>query len=342
MSLLSPEKIYVEEGVIDHPLARKILGKLPSAAVVTVSDYKRIGEEKPLARRAIEDKRSIALARKKGDLIKTIGRMEDGEYYLFHEIDCSYDCEYCYLQYYFQTKVPVVFVNRDEVLQAVERVLKSHLSPYFHAGEVNDALALDHLTGFSLEAAALFDRYPQGTIEFRTKSTNVENLVSRGKRAGNIIPSWTLSPESVNRAIEHNTPPLAERLDAARRCQEAGFTVGLRLDPIIHFTGWENEYRVMVENIFRTLIPERIDYVSLGTPKMHKLLIEAVETRFPQSPIILGELLPSRDGKYRYLKFARVDIYKKMTRWIKALAPETRIDLSLESPEVEALVSDTS
>ena len=53
MSLLSPEKIYVEEGVIDHQLTRKILGKLPSATVVTVSDYKRIGEEKPLARRAI-------------------------------------------------------------------------------------------------------------------------------------------------------------------------------------------------------------------------------------------------------------------------------------------------
>ena len=101
--------VFVENHVAEHPLTRKILSRTNGVPVTFIEDYKTIGMEKPLNTRAVEDKNSLAIAEKKGELIKSIGRMEDGQYYLFHEIDCKYDCEYCYLQYYFQTKVPVIF-----------------------------------------------------------------------------------------------------------------------------------------------------------------------------------------------------------------------------------------
>lgn len=271
-------------------------------------------------------------------MLKSIGRMEEGEYYLFHEMDCKYDCEYCYLQYYFQTKVPVIFVNRDRVLQEMEAILKAHPKPYFHAGEVSDALAFDPLTGFSTEASALLEKYPGGTIEFRTKSTNVEGLTSITNPPPNVVPSWTLSPERVACAIEHNTPGLSERLEAARRCQEAGYTVGVRLDPIIVYEGWETEYQSMIEQIFTVLTPSMIDYITLGTPKVHKLLLEAVRKRFPASPVLIGELFPSPDRKYRYLKFQRIDVYKKTASWIRSHDSGVQMKLSLESPEVQSMV----
>ena len=90
-----PEKIYVEEGVSNHPFTKKILSKIDRTPIIYVEDYKKIGEDKPFTQRADEDKNSLALANKKGELVKSIGRMDHGQFYLFHEIDCKYDCEYC-------------------------------------------------------------------------------------------------------------------------------------------------------------------------------------------------------------------------------------------------------
>jgi len=33
------------------------------------------------------------LGQKRGEVLKNIGRMESGQYYLFHEMDCRFDCE---------------------------------------------------------------------------------------------------------------------------------------------------------------------------------------------------------------------------------------------------------
>lgn len=334
----TPDKIYVEKDILDHPFTQKILSKIKSSPITFIEDYKKIGQDKSFNQRADEDKNSLALASKKGELIKSIGRMDHGQFYLFHEIDCKYDCEYCYLQYYFQTKVPVIFVNRDEVLEKIEELLNSFDNPYFHVGEVCDALAFDDLTEFSLDIVSLFNKYPNGTIEFRTKSTNVDNLISGNNPPNNVIPSWTFSPQEIADMIEHKTPSFNERLGAAKRSQEAGYTVGVRLDPIIRIEGWEELYQKMVQKIFAKLDTKQIDYISLGTPKHNKVLFETIKKRFPASPTILGELFPSTDGKYKYLKFQRVEMYKKMISWIRESAGDIRVELSIESDEVKELV----
>lgn len=334
----TPDKIYVEEDILDHTYTEKILSKLTEVPIIQIKDYKKISQEKTFRQRADQDKNSLALASKKGELVKNIGRMDHGQFYLFHEIDCRYDCEYCYLQYYFQTKVPVIFVNRDEVLQKIQDLLGDFDNPYFHVGEVCDALAFDDLTGFSLDIAELFSRYRNGTIEFRTKSVNVHNLTSISNPPENVIPSWTFSPQIVADLIEHKTPSLNERLLAAKQCQEAGYTVGVRLDPIIRIDGWEDCYQNMVAQILTLLNSNQIDYISLGTPKHNKVLFETIKKRFPASPTILGEMFPSNDSKYKYLKFQRADIYKKMISWIREYNSDIRIELSIESEEVKELV----
>ena len=333
-----PTTIYIENHLTDHPLTKKIISRLPNVPVSYVDDYKTIGLEKPFETRADEDKGALAIAEKKGELIKNIGRMEEGQYYLFHEIDCRYDCEYCYLQYYFQTKVPVIFINRDLVLQKIEEILQSHKKAYFHVGEICDSLAFDYLTDFSKDIANLFKKYENGTVEFRTKSTNIQNLLDIDNPPSNLIPSWTMSPEHINNTVEHKTPGLNERIEAAKKCQEKGYTVGIRLDPIFNYRGWESHYRKMVEKIFTKLDPDKIDYVTLGTVKMHKNLIEAVYKRFPESTVMNAELVPSTDGKFRPIKFDRVNIYKNMIKWINQNAHGVGIDLSIESEEVRELV----
>lgn len=338
--MLRPDYLYIEDCIRDHPFTRQVIGRLPDIPVEIVDDYRKIGSHKSFTDRANYDKNSLALAEKKGEVIKSVGRMAEGQYYLFHEIDCRYDCEYCYLQYYFQTKVPVVFVNRDRVLEEIEYRLKTEKDPYFHVGEVCDSLAFDDITEFSSDIVDLFSRYENGTIEFRTKSTNVENLLSFSTPPPNVIPSWTISPEFVARRIEHRTPSPRERLNAARMCQQTGYTVGIRLDPLFRYDGWEEDYRKMVDSIFTCLDPGRIDYITLGSVKLHKNLIDAVSTRFQDSMVVLDEIVPGEDGKYRPLKFHRVEMYRKMKEWIHDYAPDLEVKLSLESGDVEELVFD--
>ena len=333
-----PDKLYIEEKVLNHPFTLEILSKLPHVPRIVVDDYKKIGIEKEFARRAEEDKRSLALAEKKGEVIKNIGRMQDGQYYLFHEIDCKYDCEYCYLQYYFQTKIPIIFINRDSVLEKIEEILKTHQNPYFHAGEVCDALAFDNLTEFSKKISPLFNNYQNGTIEFRTKSVNIENLLSLNDIPKNLIPSWTLSPQYINDSIEHGTPSFRERLYAAKKCQDSGFTVGVRLDPIFKYEQWEDDYKNLIYDILTVLNPQKIDCITIGTVKLHKNLLDVIRKRFPSSPVILDEIVPSVDGKYRYIKFVRVGMYRKLVKWIRSLDSDIEIKLSLESDDVKELV----
>ena len=333
-----PDRIYIEKHLIDHPFTEKILERLPDLPVTYIDDYKSIGLNKSLSERASRDKDSLAIAEKKGEVIKSIGRMEENQYYLFHEIDCKYDCEYCYLQYYFQTKVPVIFANREKVLSEIEQVLRTREDAYFHVGEVCDSLAFDYLTDFSVEIAELFRKYENATVEFRTKSTNIENLLNIKNPPKNLIPSWTMSPEYIADKIEHKTPGFRDRLDAAKRCQQKGYTVGIRLDPIFSFEGWEDHYRDMVSEILTVLNPEKIDHITLGTVKVHKNLFDVLNTRFPESMVTTDELVPSSDGKFKPIKFKRVEIYRKMVSWVRNLAPEIGINLSIESPEVGDLV----
>jgi spore photoproduct lyase len=116
--------------------------------------------------------------------------------------------------------------------------------------------------------------------------------------------------------------------------------VGVRLDPVIRYQWWEKDYQGMLEELLSVLDNRRIDYISLGTAKLHKLLLEAMGSRFTESPIILDEIVPSADGKYRYVKFRRVDVYRKMISWIRKVDKRLRVELSMESDEVKRLVFD--
>lgn len=147
----------------------------------------------------------------------------------------------------------------------IEKIIKSCESPYFHAGEICDSLAFDHLTGFSLKIPELFSKHQNGTIVFRTKSTNIDNLLSIPAPPVNVKPYWTLSPLKITDSIDHKTPSFEARLEAARMCQEAGYEIGVRPDPVILVEGWEKEYYKMVSRILTVLDTERIDYISLGT-----------------------------------------------------------------------------
>ncbi|HZJ38971.1 MAG TPA: hypothetical protein VFD18_07340, partial [Chthoniobacterales bacterium] len=133
---------------------------------------------------------------------------------------------------------------------------------------------------------------------------------------------------------EHGTASFAERLAAARRCQEAGYRLGFHFDPMIEYPDWENDYQAMVEEIFATIEWRRVSWLSLGVLRETPGLKRVMRQRFPRTRLLAGEQVLCPDGKLRYFQPQRIQMYRKMVRWIRQFAPTVQIYLCMESKEI--------
>ncbi len=340
MSKYQPKKIFIEKEAVNSPVTKQIINKLPDVTVEYIDDYRNIRIEGNTTDDVyIESKECLAVARKKGGLVKEF-RCRDGiigntEYFISHGNNCNLDCEYCFLQSYFDNAVPTVFINHDEILTAIKDVLLAagDKKTVFHAGELCDALAFDDLTGLSRKLISLFSEYPNAGLELRTKTTTIENLLTISS-SSNIVISWTFSPQLIVDAYEHKTPPLEERVRAAGEVQRAGYNVGICLDPIILCEDWFNNYKSMLEMLFDRLDIAKIKFVSLGGFRYLPSLTRVIRDRNPETNLLLGEFVPCIDGKYRYFRPIRVEVYREIGKAIREITRDVKMSLCMETPEV--------
>ena len=340
MSKYQPKKIFIEKEVVNSPVTKQIINKLPDVTVEYIDDYRNIRIEGNTTDDVyIESKECLAIAGKKGGLVKEF-RCRDGiigntEYFISHGNNCNLDCEYCFLQSYFDNAVPTVFINHDEILTAIKDVLLAagDKKTVFHAGELCDALAFDNLTGLSRKLIPLFSEHPNARLELRTKTTTIENLLTI-PGTNNIVISWTFSPQLIVDTYEHKTPPLEERVRAAEEVQRAGYNVGICLDPIILCEDWFNNYKAMLEMLFDRLDITGIKFVSLGGFRYLPSLTRVIRDRNPETNLLSGEFVPCIDGKYRYFRPIRVEVYREIGKAIREITRDVKMSLCMETPEV--------
>ena len=67
---------------------------------------------------------------------------------------------------------------------------------------------------------------------------------------------------------------------------------------------------------------------------MPDTLLEVLRRRFPNSLLPLGELVPSADGKLRYFKPIRLELYRAMLEWIDRWGEGTEVYTCMERPDV--------
>jgi spore photoproduct lyase len=309
-----PKEIYVDAAVIDSPVTRRILAKYPGLPVTEIADKSAIKFPQDHGRA----KRRLYVSRYEGDPVKSCQGMGDYvccQYFTIALVsDCHLECTYCILQDYLRNNpVITVYANVDEIFARIrERVVK-HPNRIFRigTGELSDSLALDHITEFSREVASFAAENPNVLIELKTKTANVDNLIGLDHRK-RVVVSWSLNPQGYIDSEEHKCDSLAARLEAARRCADAGYPVGIHFDPLLNFDGWETEYAGLVDAVASTLKPEEIAWVSIGSLRFTKDLKKISQERFPKSALMSGELLPSQDGKMRYFRPLREEMYAAM------------------------------
>ncbi|MCK4965951.1 DNA photolyase, partial [bacterium] len=154
------------------------------------------------------------------------------------------------------------------------------------------------------------------------------------------VAAWSVNPDEVIYKEEGLSPRLDERLKAAQTCAKKGYRIGLHFDPIIYYEGWEENYKMAVEKIFQYLSPEDIIWISMGTFRYNPNLKNYIKRRYPESKIIYGEQFLSVDGKMRYIKPVRTDIYSKMLSFIRKHSDDVFVYLCMETSEVWKKVFD--
>lgn len=318
-------EVYVEKDIQDHARVQGILKKLGKSPLI-IERYDEIWGRSKRPYLHKRDSLNLFLARKEGQLLKlapdAYGSAGEPHYYFIHAYNCIYECQYCYLQGYFNTPDIVLFINHEEIIEEMERTLKIHkdTNVWFHAGEFSDSLALTHLTGELSIYHDFCQRNPNAIIELRTKSVNTKEL-EKLTPLPNFIVSFSLSPEEMARRIDLKTPGTATRLRAMKALHEKGWKLGAHFDPIVYEDEFCNRYEKLLTDMKEYNLTEDLTYLSLGVVRFTKDVYREMERNYPDSLIHTGPMVKSFDGKVRYHRPMRMWMMNK----IKDLAIQNQV-----------------
>lgn len=330
-------KIWIDERIKNNPLVKRILTTESEAPVKIASFKEGYPPERIFSQ---QDKRSLFLTQFPGSFVKPCpgtghGYLCCGYTVINQPVGCPVDCTYCILQDYLGHSPLTIYVNLDELQKQLEELMEKHEGSFLRIGngELADSLALDYLGNFSSFFISFFRKRKNVVFEFKTKTDEVDGLLQLPP-CRNIVVSWSLNPQGVIQREEYLAASLRRRLHAAHRVQEKGFMLGFHFDPLLLYPGWERDYEELIENLFNTINPSQILWISLGALRFPPTLKKIIQQKFPQSNIIYEEMSRGVDGKLRYIKPLRIRMFKKVYSLIKHRAPDVFCYLCMESPDV--------
>jgi spore photoproduct lyase len=217
--------------------------------------------------------------------------------------------------------VITVHANLEEIFSQIEaQSMKTGQKFRIGTGEHSDSLALDPWTGINRHLIPFIAKLPNAVLELKTKSSFVEQLLDL-PHGGKTVISWSINPANFVNREEHKTAKLEARLKAARLASDAGYKVAFHFDPLIYQPNWKQEYQRLAEQLFDSVSPDRISWISFGTLRYLPALKTIAEERFPQSRVFLGEFIQGEDGKYRYMKRLRRELLQGVREIVHKRAP---------------------
>jgi spore photoproduct lyase len=333
-------RIFVEQAARDYPMTRRILARLPGVPVEVISDREALkAPGRDPAAWLTAAKSTLLLAVQKGPFWRPCPGTRDyiccGYQVLQVTLNCPMDCTYCVLQGYVNVPAITIFVNVEDLLTELDTRWAASPERVWRlgTGEFGDSLALDDLMGLNERLMPRFAGQSRAVLEIKSKRPAPEPLLALGPNP-QVIFAWSLNPPKIIAGEEKLTASLELRLKAAARAAAAGFRVAFHFDPLIYFPDWEEAYRRTVERLGDSVPPQAIAWISLGglrfLPPMRRLILR----RFPASRIASQEMVLAPDGKFRYFRTLRVEMYARLREWLTRVAPDALLYLCMESPRV--------
>jgi len=328
-------RVLIERGAEDDSLAKTVLKRLPDIPKKSVDPHDLALPE------GIEemDKESLRIIHYKGEFLKPCPGTKRyiccGYQILNIGINCPMDCSYCFLQSYINQPSLRIYTNLPEKLDEISEYIDSYPERMFRVGtgEFTDSLALNYLTGWIDYLLPVFSRRKNCILELKTKIFSVESLLKSRYRE-RIVVAWSLNSPRIVSSEERKTAQLKERILAAHDCQKAGFVLAFHFDPLLYYPGWDEDLEEAVKLLEKYIDPESIIWISFGSFRYMPALKWAIKRRFPKTKIFDGEFVSGLDGKLRYFKPIRIEMYSKLAERLKKWHDDLGIYLCMESSDV--------
>jgi DNA repair photolyase len=335
----------LSKGSVSTPERRRFVERIcalyPKAPVEDCADVSHnridLGTAQPLARHRA-GKRTLVF----GELADSVRFSEEEgnscpNYWHFSPYGfCPYGCKYCYLAgthgVWYSPSVKI-YVNLAEMIGRIDHIARRLEKPTaFYLGKLQDGLALDPLTGYSTALVPFFVEHPFARQVILAKSAFVERLIGLN-HGGHTILSWSLNPPEVAFAFEENVPSVEDRIEAMRRCAEAGYSVRAVIMPVIPVPDWKPLYTGFLERLLSAVQLERLTFGGICIYKGARSLMELkLGKSNPISSHIRGDF--AYDGRARYAKETRVQMYERLVAIARRIQPNLTLALCLEDVEV--------
>ncbi len=247
---------------------------------------------------------------------------------------CVHRCAYCQ-----RGSVYVIMLNVEEFIGQVDHLLAEHpWQKTFRYDVEQDVLAIEPEYGATALLVNDFARREDRYLILFSKSANIDFLLPLEHR-GHTIMLWTLTTDSVSRRFEERTGAMAERIEAARRCQEAGYTVRFKFKPLIPLKGWREETTAMLEQLFRQVRPDNLSIetvffdsveemaATLGLENLDAEFVEAAWAAQRQE----GAWDKAANGERPFPFAVKETMYRHFLSEVRRLSPNTPVTLCAES-----------
>jgi spore photoproduct lyase len=283
-------RVYVESAVRHHPRTQRLLRRMHKLPVIEIEHYGEVFNPRSQNFRLQKKDPAIIIAHKnKGQVLAApegYGLDGDHHYYFSHMLNCLYDCRYCFLQGMYQSAHQVLFINFEDFAAEMRQVAARHPQKpvWFYSGYDCDSLANEPMTQFTEYFIPVVAEIDNAWMELRTKSTQVRGMLKLDPLE-RVVAAFSFSDPVSHSRLEHGVPSIAKRLNAMRRLMEAGWKVGLRLDPIVYHSNYQAEFKALLEQIFAELDADAIHSVSLGSFRLTRDHFRSVSRLYPDEPL---------------------------------------------------------
>jgi spore photoproduct lyase len=287
------QTIYVEQQCLSHPRTKAILARFPGKEVITCNHYGEIFNRHKQNFRTQKENPALIIAMKTGKKVLPtppgFGIGGQRNYYFSHLLNCPFDCRYCFLQGMYRSAHYVLFINYEDFISDIQKTIdESEQRTYFFSGYDADSLAYDPVSQFTQSFIPYFNQTEvnnKAYLELRTKSANIRPLLKlTGSR--NIIAAFSINPENIVLAHEKKTASLAKRIEAMQRLADHGYSIGLRMDPLIWTSNFKQDYQRCIDNIFKQLDNKAIHSVSIGVMRFPEKMLKKMRRLHPQDPLL--------------------------------------------------------
>ena len=266
--------------------------------------------------------------------------------YQLHSIQgCLYRCAYCGLG----NGVIRILANMEAYCEHLDEWLAQCPSQrIFKWDNVTDVTAFEPEYGASRLLVEYFaGRRDQYLEIYVGKSANVEHLLDLEHR-GQTILQWSVAGRTQCDVLEPKTAGMADRVEAARRCQQAGYLVRFRFSPIVPVRNWREENAELIERIFERTRPDVISLCAFGwmdyAAASRCMDMELLDPEFVAAMEAAAPFLEARGytgGGGRPIPHdARVVMFDFLISEIQRRSPDTVVALCLETPEMWRVFAD--